>query len=432
MSALDTALAGLHMVATPCVDRQSRAERAAAARLKLKTARKQPVGRAAAPSAAPPPAAWACAISAGRPACSSGAAPTLCVNADAARRMVSHALGSRPLGATPARVSRAPHTRPGAGRGAAGGRGAHVLARRAGPPAMSTGRGGTWDDGDDEWWGPTDQLSGSEEEEDEGGARGGVELGCFLPPATAAGADPAGDAGWAAALEARLEAQRATWGRRVAGEADDGVDRPRGGGLPHVSCEELWGDLDADQALALAIALSEEAEGQGRGDSGGAAWPPGASEEGETRQHDEGACGPKRDSHAAWNSGYSEEEALALALELSGDGGASGAAHRPRAGAAEPSPPWPAGRGRGRRITPTRASPEADTSGGGGAGTLRPWAASRLRELLGEGTSETPEIDALLELSLSIDDDAEMIEYIVGFVGEHAAPFALDLAAARR
>ena len=122
----------------------------------------------------------------------------------------------------------------------------------------------------------------------------------------------------------------------------------------------------------------------------------------------------------------------ALALELSGDGGASGAAHRPRAGAAESSPPWPADRGRGRRITPTRASPEADTSGGGGAGTLRPWAASRLRELLGEGTAETPEIDALLELSLSIDDDAEMIEYIVGFVGEHAAPFALDLAGRRR
>ena len=52
--------------------------------------------------------------------------------------------------------------------------------------------------------------------------------------------------------------------------------------------------------------------------------------------------------------------------------------------------------------------------------------------MLGEGTAETPEIDALLELSLSIDEDAEMIEYIVGFVGEHAAPFALDLAGRRR
>ena len=78
----------------------------------------------------------------------------------------------------------------------------------------------------------------------------------------------------------------------------------------------------------------------------------------------------------------------------------------------------------------------------GGRSALRGWATSRLRELLeenvegeaGAGLGEVTDAAAgtLLELSLRMGDGRAMAEYIVGFVGAHAAPFAAELAAARR
>ena len=60
---------------------------------------------------------------------------------------------------------------------------------------------------------------------------------------------------------------------------------------------------------------------------------------------------------------------------------------------------------------------------------MRAVAAELLRPLVDEGLVE---LDTLVESSLSIDDDAELVEYLTSFLGDGATAVASDICLRRR
>ena len=227
---------------------------------------------------------------------------------------------------------------------------------------------------------------------------------------------------------------------------------------PLVTCEELWGDLDEDEALALAIRLSveaearrdervrarqhataheteaetaeEEEEGEEAGEDewdGEEAWEEEWQEEwDEKAAWDEGEASWAEEimeeapmvapiptlppglasPHSANNNGLSDAEALETALSLSRE-----------AAAPAPLPP--------PRSTATQAQAAAAAAAAAAcAPTATAWALSRLKQLSMDALVDA---DVLIQYVLAIEDDAEVTEFVTQFLGERDESFAFAL-----
>ena len=67
----------------------------------------------------------------------------------------------------------------------------------------------------------------------------------------------------------------------------------------------------------------------------------------------------------------------------------------------------------------------------GGAADLRAWALSHLRTLLVEDLAVV-EAETLLEYVMPMEDDDELCEYLIAFVGDAATSFGVELCERRR
>jgi hypothetical protein len=230
-----------------------------------------------------------------------------------------------------------------------------------------------------------------------------------------------------------------------------------------VTCEELWGDLDEEEALALAIRLSVEAEArrderararqhatahevvaaaaeeeeekgeeawndewdgeeewqeeweeewedEAAWDEGEASWAEGAREVASMAAPSPTLPPGLASTHTANNNGLSDAEALETALCLSREAAARASLPPPRS-----------------RSTQARAAAAAAAA----APTLTAWALSRLKQL---SMDELVDADVLIQYVLAIEDDAEVTEFVTQFLGERdeSFAFALELCERRR
>ena len=305
-----------------------------------------------------------------------------------------------------------------------------------------------------------------------------------------------------AAIEVRLEQQRRAYEQQqqqqqlgcgavasgVRGAASSAPSWAPPERRPLVTCEELWGDLDEEEALALAIRLSVEAEARrderararqhatahhGATTRDATAHEVVAAAAAEEEEKGEEAWNDEWDGEEEWEEEWQEEWEDEAAWDEGEASWAEGA--REVASMAAPSPTLPPGlasthtannnglsdaealdtalnnglsdaealetalclsreaAARASLPPPRSRSTQARAAAAAAAAapTLTAWALSRLKQL---SMDELVDADVLIQYVLAIEDDAEVTEFVTQFLGERdeSFAFALELCERRR